>query len=76
MFVMLTGNSLYSGCIYKHYLFLSHVFVYLPIGCYNRKEEMKMNNQWNYLREGNTNPLYNNPIESDLIEGNHIEEGE
>ncbi|AIX18400.1 hypothetical protein Syn7803C6_101 [Synechococcus phage ACG-2014f] len=35
-----------------------------------------MNNQWNYLREGNTNPLYNNPIESDLIEGNHIEEGE
>ncbi|AIX30581.1 hypothetical protein Syn7803US37_104 [Synechococcus phage ACG-2014f] len=49
MFVMLTGNSLYSGCIYKHYLFLSHVPVYLPIGCYNRKEEIKMNNQWNYL---------------------------
>ncbi|AIX31160.1 hypothetical protein Syn7803US3_103 [Synechococcus phage ACG-2014f] len=49
MFVMLTGNSLYSGCIYKHYLFLSHVFVYLPYECYNRKEEINVYNQWNYL---------------------------
>ncbi|AIX40897.1 hypothetical protein Syn7803C10_99 [Synechococcus phage ACG-2014f] len=43
--------------------------------CYNRKEEIKTYIQLNHLREGNTNPLYNNPIESDLIEGNRIEEG-
>ncbi|AIX29213.1 hypothetical protein Syn7803US2_102 [Synechococcus phage ACG-2014f] len=49
MFVMLTEDTLYSGCIYKHYLFLSHVPVYLPIGCYNRKEEINVYNQWNYL---------------------------
>ena len=49
MFVMLTGNTLYSGCIYKHYLILSHVPVYLPYECYNRKEEIKTYIEWNYL---------------------------
>ena len=52
MFVILTGNSLYSGCIYNDCFILSHVVDYLPIECYNRKEEIKRNNQWNYLVKG------------------------
>ncbi|AIX33085.1 hypothetical protein Syn7803US50_101 [Synechococcus phage ACG-2014f] len=75
MFVMLTEDTLYSGCIYKYCFILSHVPVYLSMECYNRKEEIKTYIQLNHLREGNTNPLYNNPIESDLIEGNRIGEG-
>ncbi|AIX28669.1 hypothetical protein Syn7803US24_102 [Synechococcus phage ACG-2014f] len=71
MFVMLTEDTLYSGCIYKHYLFLSHVPVYLPYECYNRKGEKEMNKQWNHLGK------------SYLIEGtkqyinqwNHLREG-
>ena len=91
MFVILTPDTLYSGCIYNDCFNLSHIVVYLPIECYNRKEEIKMNKQWNYLgksypiertnqynkqwnhlREGNNKALYNTPIESDLIERNHL----
>ncbi|AIX31445.1 hypothetical protein Syn7803US40_101 [Synechococcus phage ACG-2014f] len=83
MFMMLTEDTLYSGCIYKYCFILSHVPVYLPYECYNRKEEIttyiqlnhlrkgyliegtnQYNNQWNTLREGNTNPLYNTPYNS------------
>jgi len=71
MFVMLTGNSLYSGCIYNDCFNLSHVAVYLPIECYNRKEEIKMNNQWNHLVKGY-------PIERTkqyINQSNHLREG-
>ena len=49
MFVILTEDSLYSGCIYNDCFNLSHVAVYLPIECYNRKEEIKTYIQWNHL---------------------------
>ncbi|AIX30291.1 hypothetical protein Syn7803US36_103 [Synechococcus phage ACG-2014f] len=71
MFMMLTEDTLYSDCIYKHYHFLSHIVVHLPIECYNRKEEINVYNQWNHLGK------------SYLIEGtkqyinqwNHLREG-
>ena len=54
MFVILTEDSLYSACIYNDCLNLSHIVVYLPIECYNRKEEIKTYIQRNHLEEGYT----------------------
>ena len=52
MFVILTPDTLYFDCIYNDCFNLSHVAVYLPIECYNRKEEKEMNKQCNHLRKG------------------------
>ena len=71
MFVILTPDTLYSGCIYNDCFNLSHVVVYLPIECYNRKGEKEMNKQWNYQRKGYLIEGSNQYIN----QGNHLREG-